>query len=117
MPSTVVQMNVATRTLVTEKLISKCIPSAIFVDNVHGASDADLVFNDVFTPSVTNNVVFPTPQTIPRLHINVAAGECISTMDFIKPDLEFLGNVQVVVNGGVALPLCYVSFIYNFAKY
>lgn len=113
MPSTVVEMNVATRTVVTEKLVSKVKPSAIFVDNVNGLADADLVFNDVFTPSITNGVPGPLPMTVPRLHINVAAGTSPSTQDFLKPDLEFLGTVQVVVNGGVPVANCFVTFIFS----
>jgi hypothetical protein len=106
-------MDVATRTLVTEKLISKCKPSAIFIDNVNALADADLIFNDVFTPSVTSLVPAPVPpQLIPRLHINVAMGECISTMEDFLKDIEFLGLVQVV-NAGGTLPNCFVSFIYS----
>ncbi len=112
MPSVVVQMNVATRTLVTEKLTSKCKPKAIFVDNVLPVADADLIFNDVFTPSVTNGVPGPVLTTVPRLQINVGAGISQSTEDLLK-NIEFLGLVQVVVNGNVALANCFVSFIYE----
>ena len=110
--SIVVQMNIATRTLVTEKLISKMKPSMILVDNVVPAADASLVFNDVFTPSITNAVPAPVLQTIPRLQINVASGTCVSVQDKLK-DVEFLGLVQVVVNLGVALANCFVTFGYH----
>jgi uncharacterized protein related to proFAR isomerase len=113
MPSTVVQMDVATQTLVTEKLISKCKPSAIVVDNVAALLDADLIFNDVFTPSATSGVPAPVLTTRPRLRINVALGTCVSTMEELLKDIEFLGLVQVVVNAGVALPNCFVTFIYS----
>lgn len=115
MPSIVVQMDVATRTLVTEKLISKCKPSAIFIDNVIALADADLIFNDVFTPSITSGNPAPGmgQQIIPRLHINVAMGECISTMEDFLKDIGFLGLVQVVVNANVPLANCFVSFIYS----
>jgi len=114
MPSVVTEMSVAggTRTLVAEKLISKVKPSVIFTDNELGAADAYLVFNDVFTPSVTNAVPVPVLQTIPRLHINVAKGDCHSTEDFIK-DIEFLGLVQVMVNSNVALPNCFVTMVFS----
>ncbi len=109
--SIVVDMGVATRTLVTEKLNAKVKPSCVFIDNVAGGADADLIFNDVFTPSVTNGVPAPVLTTRPRLHINVAAGECISTEDKLK-DIEFLGTIQVV--RGVLDANCFVTFAYNF---
>lgn len=113
MPSVVVQMNVATRTLAQEKLNAKSKPTLGLVDNVLGAADADLVFNDVFTPSVTNGVAGPVLTTVPRLQVNVAAGTCVSIMDKLK-DCEFLGLVQVVVNLGVAVANCFVTFGYHF---
>lgn len=114
MPSIVQEMNIATRTLVTERLDSKSKPTLVLVDNVNGAADADLIFNDTFTPSVTNGVPAPVPpQIIPRLHINVAAGECVSVEDTLK-DVHFLGTVQVVVNAGAAVALCFVTYAYHF---
>lgn len=114
MPSTVVQMTAGTMTIVAEKLNAKIKPTAIFVDNVNGAAIADLVFNDAFLPSATNGNPTPTPiAPIPRLQINVNVGDCHSTEDFIK-NIEFIGLVQVVVNGNVADAGCYITFIYEF---
>ena len=115
MPSNVVDMGVVggTQTLVTERLISKCKPSAIFIDNVGAAANASLVFNDVFTPSVTSAVPVPVLTTVPRLRINVAFGTCVSSMEDMLKDTEFIGLVQVVVNGGVALANCFVTFVYS----
>ncbi len=113
MPSVVFQTNVGTQTIVAEKLTAKIKPKAIFVDNVAGAADADLVFNDVFTPSVTNAVPIPVLTTTPRLHINVAAGTSVSTEEPQLKDIDFIGLVQMVVNAGAALANCFVTFIYS----
>jgi hypothetical protein len=111
MPSTVVDMTAATRTLATEKRNAKIKPSSIVVNNVTPVTDADLTFNDVFTPAVTNGVAVPVLTTIPRLHINIGAGICQSVEDKLD-DIEFLGLVQVVRIGADAN--CFVTFAYNF---
>jgi len=110
MPSVAVTMGVATQTLVTEKLNAKIRPSAIFIDNTAAGADASLIFNDVFTPSITNLVAVPVLQTIPRLLINVAAGSCLSLEDDIK-GCEFIGNAQIIRS--VADAGCRISFIYD----
>ncbi len=112
MPSSVVTMAVATRTLVTERRNAKIRPDSIFVDNVNGAADAVLVFNDVFTPSVSNGVAVPVLQTVPRLQLNIGMGTAPSTMDWMK-NISFVGLVQVVRGGGIDAN-CVVSFIYHF---
>jgi hypothetical protein len=110
MPSVAVTMGVATQTLVTEKLNAKIKPSAIFIDNALAGADASLIFNDVFTPSITNLVPGPVLTTVPRLYLNVVAGSCVSLEDAIK-NCEFLGNVQIIRS--VADAGCRVSFIYD----
>jgi hypothetical protein len=105
-------MGVATRTLVTEKRNAKVKPSVIAVNAVAAAIDADLTFNDVFTPAVTNAVPIPVLTTVPRLNINVGMGTSVTTEDLLK-DIEFLGTIQVVSNGGVDAGIL-VSFAYDF---
>jgi hypothetical protein len=111
MPSFETSMAVATVTLVTEKLNAKVKPSAIFVDNVNAGADASLLFQDVFTPSVTNLVPVPVLTTVTRLAINVAAGQMSSTMEDLLKDIDFIGTVQVVRS--VLDANCLVTFIYK----
>lgn len=114
MPSIVVPMGpgaLSTQTLVLEKRNAKVKPSAIFINNAGSANDADLVFNDSFTPAVTNLVGAPVPpQLIPRLNVNVPNGICLSLEDILK-DIKFLGLVQVV--RAVPEALCQVTFAYD----
>lgn len=114
MASIVVNMGVTPRTLVTEKRNAKVKPSMIAVNAVAAAINADLTFNDVFTPAVTNGAPVPVLTTVPRLNINVVMGSSITTKDLLK-DIEFLGTVQVVSNGGVDAGIL-VTFAYDFVK-
>lgn len=109
MPSKAVTMGVGTQTLVTEKLNAKIKPSMISVDNVKGGQDAVLTFNDVFTTSQSNGSA-PAAQVIPRLYLNIAAGTNPTTEDILK-DIDFLGNVQVVIATPDAN--CRLTFAYS----
>lgn len=97
MPSIETSFAVATVNLVTEKRNCKVKPSLLVIDNVNGAADAVITMNDVFTPSITNGVPIPVLTTVPRLHMTVAAGECVSIgAERELRDVEFLGLVQIV---------------------
>ena len=121
MPSVVVDMDAATKTLVAEKRNAKLKPSLIMIDNVLAGADSELTFNDVFTTSdsvlaATGAAVAWAVQTERRLRINVSIDACVSLRDELK-DLIFLGLAQVVrtVAGVATLDAgCHVTFAYDF---
>ena len=100
MASIVVDMDAATKALVTEKRNAKVKPSLIMVDNVDALADSQLVFQDVFTTNdsivaATGAALAGAAQTVDRLRINVSIDACVSIRDELE-DVMFLGGAQVV---------------------
>ena len=121
MASIVVDMDAATKALVTEKRNAKVKPSLIMVDNVDALADSQLVFRDTFntnasivaaTGAATAAVV---GQTVDRLRINVSIDACVSMRDELK-DVKFLGAASVLryVAGVLTLDTgCHVTLGYD----
>ena len=120
MASIVVDMDAATKTLVTEKRNAKVKPSLIMVDNVDALADSQLVFQDTFTTNAsivaaTGAAAAGAAQTIDRLRINVSIDACVSMRDELE-DVKFLGGAQVVRSVAGVLTLdagCHVTLGYD----
>jgi len=120
MASIVVDMDAATKTLVTEKRNAKVKPSLIMVDNVDALADSELTFQDTFTTddsivAATGAAAAAAAQTVDRLRINVSIDACVSLRDELK-DVKFLGGVQVLREvAGVPTPDtgCHVTLGYD----
>jgi hypothetical protein len=111
MPSLVINFAAATNVLAQERGNCKIKPSTIFIDNSGCVDDAQLTFNDIFTPDITNGVPLPVLTTIPRLNVTIPAGVCQSLEDSLK-DMEFLGTVSVT--RGALNAACLLTFMYDF---
>jgi len=120
MASIVVDMDAATKTLVTEKRNAKVKPSLIMVDNVDALADSQLVFQDTFTTNAsivaaTGAAAAGAAQVVDRLRINVSIDACVSMRDELE-DVKFLGGAQVVRSVAGVLTLdagCHVTLGYD----
>lgn len=121
MASIVVDMDAATKALVTEKRNAKVKPSLIMVDNVDALADSQLVFRDTFNTDASivattgAAVAAVVGQTVERLRINVSIDACVSLRDELK-DVKFLGGASVL-RSVAGLPLlnanCHVTLGYD----
>jgi len=120
MASIVVDMDAATKALVTEKRNAKVKPSLIMVDNVDALADSQLVFQDTFTTNAsivaaTGAAAAGAAQVVDRLRINVSIDACVSMRDELE-DVKFLGGAQVVRSVAGVLTLdagCHVTLGYD----
>jgi len=120
MPSIVVDMDAATKALVTEKRNAKVKPSLLVVDNVTALADSELELMDIFNTNAsivaaTGVAVAAAGQAINRLRINVSIDACVSMRDELK-DVKFLGGARVdrTVLGVATLDAgCHVTLGYD----
>ncbi len=111
MPSLVVSAHTTAVSVAADRVDAVVIPTSMLIDNDGGGADRVIRIQDVFTPSVSENVSAPTEKEIDRFRITVVQGDIISLSEEDLKGVKCLGALKVI--GDAIDAACYITVGYK----
>ncbi|KKL71907.1 hypothetical protein LCGC14_2090230 [marine sediment metagenome] len=111
MPSLVVNAHTTAVSVAADRVDAVVVPTSMTIDNDGGSADRVIRIQDIFTPSVSDNVSAPTETTVDRFRITVPVGDIITLSEEDLKGVKCLGALVII--GDAIDAACYITVGYK----